>query len=74
MLFQFKCCGIDNQTDWYRISAWPDKENVPTSCCIIPTVGCGDNDSQSPIHDMVIIFNLYIYISVLSIIVIYVRL
>ncbi|KAL4225632.1 hypothetical protein ACF0H5_016318 [Mactra antiquata] len=46
----FKCCGIDNQTDWYKISAWPNENNVPTSCCIRPQPGCGNSESQSSIY------------------------
>ncbi|XP_060583422.1 tetraspanin-4-like [Ruditapes philippinarum] len=37
----FECCGIDNHTDWYSISAWPDKTSVPDSCCVQPIDGCG---------------------------------
>ncbi|GFT28329.1 tetraspanin-4 [Nephila pilipes] len=31
---QFKCCGVKNYRDWYHISAWPDKQWVPSSCCL----------------------------------------
>ncbi len=29
----FRCCGVNNYTDWYHIAAWPDKQRVPDSCC-----------------------------------------
>lgn len=29
----FHCCGVNNHTDWYRINAWPEKVQVPSSCC-----------------------------------------
>lgn len=52
--FQFECCGVDNQTDWYYISAWPDRQNVPASCCVLPTEGCGEAGSGSPLYTKVI--------------------
>ena len=30
----FNCCGVDSYRDWYRISAWPENEWVPSSCCV----------------------------------------
>ncbi|CAG2173124.1 unnamed protein product [Oppiella nova] len=30
----FDCCGVNNYTDWHSISAWPDHQWVPNSCCI----------------------------------------
>ena len=29
----FHCCGVNNYTDWYQIEAWPDKMQLPSSCC-----------------------------------------
>jgi len=29
----FKCCGVYNHTDWYRIKAWPNENKVPRECC-----------------------------------------
>ena len=40
----FHCCGVNNYTDWYQISAWPDKTRVPSSCC--KPVNVTDKDSQ----------------------------
>lgn len=34
---QFNCCGVNNYTDWYKISAWPNNDWVPSSCCIPKT-------------------------------------
>lgn len=45
-----KCCGIDNQTDWYSISVWPGQNNVPTSCCVQPIQGCGNANSNAALH------------------------
>ena len=30
----FNCCGVDHYQDWHHISAWPDEEWVPESCCM----------------------------------------
>lgn len=30
---RFHCCGVNNYTDWYQVSAWPEKMRVPSSCC-----------------------------------------
>ncbi|KAM5289081.1 CD63 antigen isoform 2-T2 [Ctenodactylus gundi] len=35
---KFKCCGAVNYTDWEKILA---KDQVPDSCCVNVTVGCG---------------------------------
>lgn len=45
-----QCCGVDNLTDWFYIPAWPDKANVPTSCCVNPSTGCGDATSDAAWH------------------------
>ena len=29
----FNCCGVDSYQDWYNISAWPQEEWVPETCC-----------------------------------------
>ncbi|XP_076327330.1 tetraspanin-9-like isoform X1 [Tachypleus tridentatus] len=31
---KFDCCGVKEYKDWYKISAWPNKELVPQSCCL----------------------------------------
>lgn len=46
----FECCGMDNHTDWYSISAWPDKNSVPVSCCVQPFDGCGDDGSKAAVY------------------------
>ena len=33
-----QCCGVDSYKDWYK---YLNKFNVPDSCCINSTVGCG---------------------------------
>lgn len=45
-----ECCGVDNLTDWFYIPAWPDKANVPMSCCVNPSQGCGEASSDAPWH------------------------
>lgn len=30
----FNCCGVDGYNDWYNISAWPEQQWVPASCCL----------------------------------------
>lgn len=44
------CCGVNNHTDWYQIDAWPDKIQVPPSCCkpINGTIGreCSEPDGK----------------------------
>jgi len=32
--YQFNCCGVLSYEDWYNITAWPDQNYVPHSCCI----------------------------------------
>lgn len=31
---EFRCCGVVEYTDWYKISAWPKESWVPNSCCL----------------------------------------
>ncbi|XP_076369946.1 tetraspanin-4-like isoform X3 [Tachypleus tridentatus] len=31
----FECCGVKEYTDWYKIAAWPEKEWVPQTCCLV---------------------------------------
>lgn len=41
----FNCCGVDHYQDWHHISAWPEKEWVPESCCISPNISEVATDS-----------------------------
>ena len=43
----FNCCGVNNYTDWYQISAWPSENWVPNSCCIPVT----HNETEYEIED-----------------------
>jgi tetraspanin-9 len=43
----FNCCGVNNYTDWYQISAWPSNNWVPNSCCIPVT----HNETEYEIED-----------------------
>ena len=47
IIFQLECCGVDNLTDWFYIPAWPDKANVPSSCCVNQSFGCGEANSDA---------------------------
>lgn len=40
LFLQFKCCGAANYTDWESVPLMP-KGQVPDSCCINVTQGCG---------------------------------
>ena len=51
--FQFKCCGVSNYTDWYKISAWPDDNWVPDSCCKFESQKCGTKGNPSEWHSAV---------------------
>ncbi|XP_036864822.1 CD63 antigen isoform X1 [Manis javanica] len=45
----FKCCGAANYTDWETIPLMP-KGQVPDSCCINVTQGCGTHFKVKEIH------------------------
>ncbi|XP_015912457.1 tetraspanin-4 [Parasteatoda tepidariorum] len=50
---QFRCCGVRNYRDWHQISAWPDKEWVPSSCCLPKfsnISSCGEMEEVSYIY------------------------
>lgn len=38
---EMKCCGVNSYSDWYNIYAWPNKQQVPDSCCQNYKPGCG---------------------------------
>ncbi|GIY16964.1 tetraspanin-4 [Caerostris extrusa] len=47
---QFKCCGVRSYQDWYQISAWPEKQWVPSSCCFpkyLNMSSCGKEEDAS---------------------------
>lgn len=45
----FNCCGVDHYQDWYKISAWPEKDYVPSSCCVdIPPVNGTEGSTTTP--------------------------
>lgn len=53
-LFQFKCCGSHNSSDWVE-SLWvrtgKSRERVvPDSCCKTPAAECGKRDHPSNIY------------------------
>ncbi|XP_063987313.1 tetraspanin-9 [Diachasmimorpha longicaudata] len=41
---RFHCCGVRDYTDWFQISAWPNDDRVPDSCCITRERYCGRPD------------------------------
>ncbi|KAF7988353.1 hypothetical protein HCN44_000926 [Aphidius gifuensis] len=41
---EFHCCGVRDYTDWFQISAWPNDDRVPDSCCIKRERYCGRLD------------------------------
>ena len=56
---RFDCCGVNNYTDWYKISAWPEEEWVPDSCCIpfvnktfIDDIIDSENDNNNDVDDV----------------------
>lgn len=48
MQTDFKCCGVDNYTDWKGTPKFLDSGDVPDSCCKVATEGCGKGASASP--------------------------
>lgn len=42
-LFQYKCCGTVEYTDWDETEYGDIKNRVPDSCCKQITEGCGEN-------------------------------
>ncbi|CAL8305512.1 unnamed protein product [Merluccius merluccius] len=38
----FKCCGVTNKTDWYKVL----NETLPSSCCSVDTHQCVDGWSE----------------------------
>ena len=40
---QFKCCGVNNFTDWYNIKAWPEQKRVPLECCRVEKCNVEDH-------------------------------
>lgn len=50
--YYFKCCGLSSHRDW-EVSAWHDlypTVAVPDSCCISPSLGCGERAHPSNIY------------------------
>lgn len=45
-VFQLKCCGVYNYTDWFGAYTWPDKDYVPESCCEFKAPTCGEASPQ----------------------------
>ncbi|XP_075055702.1 CD63 antigen [Mixophyes fleayi] len=43
---EFKCCGAANYTDWKSYAPYKDRTDVPDSCCVTFSVGCGKNISN----------------------------
>merc|ERR1712080_434745 len=43
----FKCCGVNNYTDWEGTPAFTNTGNVPDTCCKKNTEGCGKGASIS---------------------------
>ena len=37
-LFQFRCCGVTNHTDWFEVY---NATRVPDSCCLEYSDNCG---------------------------------
>lgn len=49
---QFHCCGATNYTDWETIPL-PVKGQVPDSCCVNVTQGCGTKFTEKDIYTKV---------------------
>lgn len=45
-MLQFKCCGADSYTDWYRSDGWGNPRAVPDSCCVVKSAGCGHDKTK----------------------------
>jgi len=43
----FKCCGVNNYTDWAGTPAFTDSGDVPDTCCKTVTTDCGKGASAS---------------------------
>ncbi|KAH7953858.1 hypothetical protein HPB49_013114 [Dermacentor silvarum] len=51
---KFECCGVHSYRDWHRISAWPNEEWVPQSCCLEEFVNgtvCATSKNPRLIHE-----------------------
>jgi len=46
MQSDFKCCGVDNYTDWEGKPHFTTGD-VPDTCCKVPTNGCGKGAAES---------------------------
>jgi len=44
---EFQCCGVEDWRDWQNVT-WSNKSNVPMSCCLIRSEGCGENALAAP--------------------------
>ncbi|KAI3384631.1 hypothetical protein SNEBB_010831 [Seison nebaliae] len=44
---KMKCCGINKFSDWQNATVYNDADDVPDSCCISNSVGCGKGKSKS---------------------------
>ena len=42
-----QCCGVDTYQDWETVP-FSQGSNVPDSCCVEPTDGCGKGAIQNP--------------------------
>ncbi|XP_065288138.1 tetraspanin-4 isoform X1 [Dermacentor albipictus] len=51
---KFECCGVHSYRDWHRISAWPNEEWVPQSCCLeefVNGTACATSKNPRLIHE-----------------------
>jgi len=49
---QFKCCGVQNYTDWENVEQFNSTDSVPDSCCMKDNiiVSCGSGQLSNPTH------------------------
>lgn len=74
-IIQFKCCGVKSYQDWFHISAWPDQEWVPSSCCLPKfsnMSACGQMEDIAFLYQSVslenlkflMFFNIFLHINI----------
>jgi len=47
MQSDFKCCGVNNSTDWATTPKFEDTDDVPDTCCKVFKDGCGKGKATS---------------------------
>jgi len=51
MQSDFKCCGVNNYTEWFAVPMFANND-VPDTCCKVNSNGCGKGASKDKIYEI----------------------